>query len=66
MAIEARHLAGVLARAETPVFEYYPNLKRLRCYVRDRLDQSISLADAINGGVAIPEDDVPPELATVA
>lgn len=50
MAIEARHLEGVLARAEAPVFEYYPNLKRLRCFVRAHVDQAISLADA--AGVA--------------
>lgn len=46
MAIEARQLAAVLEQAQTPVFEYYPNLKRLRGYVLDRLDRSISLADA--------------------
>lgn len=50
MAIEARQLTAVLEQAQAPVFEYYPNLKRLRGYVLDRLDQSISLADA--AGVA--------------
>jgi AraC-like DNA-binding protein len=50
MAIEALQLATVLEQAQAPVFEYYPNLRRLRGYVLDRLDQSISLADA--AGVA--------------
>jgi AraC-like DNA-binding protein len=44
--VEALELASVLERAQAPVFEYYPNLKRLRGYVLGRLEQPISLADA--------------------
>jgi AraC-like DNA-binding protein len=50
MDVEARQLPAVLERTQAPVFEYYPNLKRLRGYVLDRLDQPISLGDA--AGVA--------------
>ena len=50
MAIEARQLAAVLEQTQAPVFEYYPNLRRLRGYVLDRLQHSISLAEA--AGVA--------------
>jgi AraC-like DNA-binding protein len=46
--VESIELASVLERAQALVFDYYPNLKRLRGYVLDRLEQPISLADAAN------------------